>query len=210
MTKYLIIILSLLFVTPTYGSNNTTVLKKRNHTIKHSSFLRHDRVHAVYAKHTKPDLKQKLHVATVGGAKHVEVKGSGLLARTLTNDQIVAIMDHYNVPERDQGPILTSIDKASAKHHVSKTLIVAIIARESSFKKHAVSSAGAQGIMQVMPSHHIPSPFSIPTNIDHGTAILASYIDDAGNLEGGLASYGNSRKYVREVYATLRALDRLV
>ena len=206
MTK-LLILATLLFAMPTYGQNNTTVLKKKHN---HSSFEKHDRVHAVYAKNHTNRGEQKLHVATLGGKKHAEVKGSSLLARTLTNDEIVTIMDHYNVPEKDQNPILVSIDKASAKHNVNKTLIVAIIARESSFKKHVTSSAGAQGLMQVMPSHHIPNPFSIPTNIDHGTAILASYIDNAGNLEGGLAAYGNSRKYVREVYDTLRALDRLV
>jgi len=64
--------------------------------------------------------------------------------------------------------------------------------------------------MQIMPSHHVPDVFNIPTNIDRGTAILAKYIDDAGSLNEGLSVYGNSHKYIGEVYETLRALDRLV
>ena len=223
-------LLSLLFANSAYA-NNTTVLKKRNHTINHSSSF--DKTHRVHVKYNSAKCgEQKLHVAHLSGDhKHAEAKvghstrvhtilakgghtsmskGSGLLARNLTDEQIGSILDHYRVSDDEQSTILTSINNASAKHHVNKALIVAIIARESSFKRRAVSSAGAKGLMQIMPSHHVPNPFSIPTNIDHGTAILAKYIDDAGSLDKGLSVYGNSHKYVGEVYATLRALDRLV
>jgi len=141
MTKWLIL-LSLLFVNTTYANNTQNVLKKeRNHTIKHSSFLdKHSRIHASY---TKQGSKSKLHVAHFsGGQRHAEARnshshrvhtilarrhnpsmsrGSGLLARNLTDDQIGSILDHYRVSDNEQSIILTSINNASAKHHKQST-----------------------------------------------------------------------------------------
>lgn len=44
------------------------------------------------------------------------------------------------------------VDKYSLEYHVEKELVYAVIRAESSFNPHAVSSAGAVGLMQIMPS----------------------------------------------------------
>ena len=45
-----------------------------------------------------------------------------------------------------------SIDIAVRKYRIDKELIQAVIAAESCFKRKAVSPAGAQGLMQLMPA----------------------------------------------------------
>ena len=127
----------------------------------------------------------------------------------MTDDKIRKIMEKYKVPEKDQEPIILAINNAVEKHRVSKKLIVAIIAKESSFKKRVVSKHGALGLMQVMPMHHISKPFDIHLNVDKGTELLASYIEDAGSLNGGLAKYGNSSHYIYEIQVTLNRIQKI-
>lgn len=76
--------------------------------------------------------------------------------------------------------------KNAVKYHVDKNLIFAVIKSESNFQKDALSSAGAIGLMQIMPdtfdwlqSHnllpykdigHLRDP---KTNIEYGTYLLS-------------------------------------
>jgi Transglycosylase SLT domain len=78
------------------------------------------------------------------------------------------------------------------------TLILAIMAIESSFNPFAQSSVGAQGLMQVMTKVHDDkyerfggtlAAFDPVTNLRVGVAVLKECIARAGSLEAGLRFY---------------------
>jgi soluble lytic murein transglycosylase-like protein len=72
---------------------------------------------------------------------------------------------------------------------------------ESNFRKHAVSTAGACGFMQVMPfwtkvigDGDISKLFHMQTNLRFGCVILRHYLDrEKGDLYMALGRYNGSR-----------------
>ena len=91
---------------------------------------------------------------------------------------------------------------AAKEYGVDDDIIASLIYVESRGNHDSVSSAGAVGLMQVMPRDGIASSFGVfrnrPTmeelmdpsfNINKGTEILAGYISQTGSLESGLCSY---------------------
>lgn len=77
---------------------------------------------------------------------------------------------------------------AAEKYGLSARLLASVAQVESTFNPDAVSSAGAQGLMQIMPLHGLEDPFSPKKNIFKGAEILASYMQGLG-LRKGLAAY---------------------
>lgn len=78
-------------------------------------------------------------------------------------------------------------------------LVMAVIHTESRFNRFAVSSVGAQGIMQVMPfwKAELGRPqdnlTDIATNLRYGCTILSHYLKrENGNLPRALARYNGS------------------
>lgn len=78
------------------------------------------------------------------------------------------------------------------------TVILAVMAIESSFNPFAQSTAGAQGLMQVMTRVHdgkyeafggIRAAFDPVANLRVGVQVLAECIKRGGGLEGGLRAY---------------------
>lgn len=87
-----------------------------------------------------------------------------------------------------------AVKNSAKKYGIDENLIKSIIKKESSFNPDAVSSAGAKGLMQIMPfnfkSLGITDPFNIEQNIEAGTKLLKQYLDKFdGNLEMGLMAY---------------------
>jgi soluble lytic murein transglycosylase-like protein len=94
----------------------------------------------------------------------------------------------------DQQIIEKNIQKAAAKYNLPPELIAAVIRAESNFKVSAVSSAGAQGLMQLMPATArelgVKNPFDIAQNIDGGTKYLRRMLDRfGGSVRKALAAY---------------------
>lgn len=93
-----------------------------------------------------------------------------------------------------QREINQSINLASVKYGLPADLISGVIKAESDFQVNAVSSAGAQGLMQLMPDTAkelgVKDPFDIEQNIDGGVRYLKKMLDLFGNdVKLALAAY---------------------
>src|SRR6185436_1673750 len=113
---------------------------------------------------------------------------------------------------------------ASARHGVAIDLIRAVIQVESQFDRMAVSSAGARGLMQLMPAtarqYGVLDSFDARQNIMGGTRYLRVLLDlfrgdvalataafNAGETAvqryGGIPPYRETQGYVSKVQAIL-------
>lgn len=109
--------------------------------------------------------------------------------------------------------ILKGIHATAEQHDLPAELVLAVIEVESNFDRFAISYAGAQGLMQVMPFwlKEIGRPndnlFDIDTNLRMGCTILRHYLDkEKGNLPRALARYNGSLG--RTTYSN-KVLDKL-
>jgi len=86
------------------------------------------------------------------------------------------------------------INRKSDKYRIEQSLIKAVIKVESNWNSKAISSAGAMGLMQLMPTTakdmNIRNPFNPEDNIDGGARYLRYLLDKFdGNLTHALAAY---------------------
>ncbi len=86
-----------------------------------------------------------------------------------------------NISFWDAGIMAESIVKYSERYDVNPKLVTALIARESRFNPYAVSSSGAQGLGQLLPSTaasmDIYSPFDIDQNVMGTTRYFKLMLD---------------------------------
>jgi hypothetical protein len=113
-----------------------------------------------------------------------------------------------------------AINEAAARHHVDANLVRAVIKVESDFNPHAVSRAGAMGLMQLMPSTarslSVENPFDPEQNVDAGVRHLKSLLEEYGGdvpltlaaynagevavkRNRGIPPYAETRAYVRKI-----------
>ena len=95
--------------------------------------------------------------------------------------------------------LLKKVHSEAKRAGVAPELVMSLIHVESGFKRFAISSVGAQGLMQVMPfwKNEIGRPednlTDIQTNLRYGCTILKHYIDkEKGNLIRALGRYNGS------------------
>jgi soluble lytic murein transglycosylase-like protein len=104
------------------------------------------------------------------------------------------------MPERtSREEFLVTVHYEAKRAGLDPQLVLGLIQVESNFRKHAVSSAGARGYMQVMPfwvkligakDHNL---FHLRTNLRYGCTILRHYLDmERGDLYRALGRYNGS------------------
>ena len=112
-------------------------------------------------------------------------------------------------------PIAAHIAEAAQRFGIPERWIVAVMRAESAGNTRAVSSAGAQGLMQVMPAtwdalrvrHRLGSdPFDPRDNILAGAAYLREMFDRYGTIPAMLAAYNSGPDRYDEHLATGRPL----
>ncbi len=124
----------------------------------------------------------------------------------------------------EAGTLNDLVVSAARLHTVAPELISAVIAAESHGDPSAVSRAGAQGIMQLMPAtslaYGVVNPFDAAQNIDGGTHYLhdllrryrgniklavAAYNAGPGAVDAahGIPAFAETRAYVARVVAAL-------
>ena len=109
--------------------------------------------------------------------------------------------------------ILKKVHYEARRAGLEPELVLALIHVESNFDRFAISSAGAQGLMQIMPFwlDEIGRPddnlFDIDTNLRFGCTILNIYLErERGDMRKALARYNGSvgkNWYPARVYKAL-------
>ncbi|GGD21363.1 transglycosylase SLT domain-containing protein [Nocardioides daphniae] len=112
---------------------------------------------------------------------------------------------------------------AGAAHGVSPALLAAVARQESGFDPNAVSSAGAQGLMQLMPATAqglgVTNSFDPGQAVDGAARLLRDLLDRFGSTDlalaaynagpgavmrhGGIPPYQETQNYVRSIMAML-------
>lgn len=119
------------------------------------------------------------------------------------------------------------IERIAGRFGVPPALVKAVVKTESNFQRHAVSSKGAQGLMQLMPATAadlgVRDAFSPEENLRGGTRYLRAMIDRYGDWKhalaaynagpgrvdeyGGVPPYQETREYVERVLHYYRRYD---
>lgn len=110
--------------------------------------------------------------------------------------------------------LLKTIHAEATRTGLQPELVLAVIQVESNFDRFAISSAGARGLMQVMPfwikelGHPDDNLFIPQMNLRYGTTILKYYIEkENGQTSRALARYNGSigkTIYSRKVFNAQR------
>ncbi len=114
--------------------------------------------------------------------------------------------------------LLQTVWYESRRAGLDVALILGLIQVESAFRKHAISSVGARGYMQVMPfwsrligDGDVSKLFHMQTNLRFGCLILRHYLDrEGGDLFMALGRYNGSRgkaEYPNSVLTAKRRWD---
>lgn len=99
------------------------------------------------------------------------------------------------LPPESATPYLYWLYKAESKHGLPENLLVRVAYQESRFRDdiisgEKISSAGAVGIMQIVPRWHPDvDPLNVPEAIDYAAAYLVRLYKSTGSWAMALAAY---------------------
>ncbi|NRA18605.1 MAG: transglycosylase SLT domain-containing protein [Oceanospirillaceae bacterium] len=107
---------------------------------------------------------------------------------------------HMVADKLERIQILRAAHAQAATHNLPVDVVLGLIETESHFNRFALSSAGAQGLMQIMPfwkleiGRPMDNLIDIDTNIRYGCTILKHYLTrENGDMIKALARYNGSR-----------------
>jgi soluble lytic murein transglycosylase-like protein len=133
--------------------------------------------------------------------RYVDANGVVHFTNTPTNRQF-----HFFMKEKRQkkatGSVPDLIRHYAAIFNLDDSLVRAVIKVESDYDPNALSSKGAQGLMQLIPGTardmNVSDPFNPAQNICGGSRYLRLMLDQfGGNLEMALAAYNAGPSTVR-------------
>jgi soluble lytic murein transglycosylase-like protein len=92
---------------------------------------------------------------------------------------------------------------AASRYYLEPELIKSVVLAESGMNPRALSSAGAMGLMQLMPGTArdlgVTDPWDPEQNIDGGSRYIREQLDNFGDLRRAIAAYhagpGNVQRY---------------
>lgn len=146
---------------------------------------------------------QDRHVAVVGFTPAPEAieRTTAVNPKDLPKDQAAVaywISKKYRVAAEPIAAIVAEAYAIGTQQKIDPTLLLAVMAVESSFNPFAQSSVGAQGLMQVMTRVHKEkyetfggnhAAFDPVSNLRVGSAILKEYMQRTGSVTGALKYY---------------------
>ena len=132
------------------------------------------------------------------------------------------------LPRADKGKVIKLAKKYARQFGMDESLIQAVIEVESGYDSTAVSSKGAEGLMQIMPATQqdlgVTNSFDADQNVRAGVSYLcqmykrfgsvslalAAYNAGPGNVEkhNGIPPYTETRQYVKKVLARYNSLKK--
>lgn len=131
----------------------------------------------------------------------------------------------------DASSLAHQINSMAQKYGVNAGLIQQVVKAESSFNSQATSSAGAMGLMQLMPgtaaSYGVQNAYDPTQNLDGGTHFLKDLLDRfKGNIPltlaaynagpgavekyNGIPPYKETQAYVQKIISGLGSIDQKV
>ncbi len=109
------------------------------------------------------------------------------------------VLKKFVSDEEERLLILKEVHWAAKRVDIKPEFVLAVIQIESHFDRFAISSAGARGMMQVMPfwkkeiGRESDNLIDMRTNLKYGCTILKHYLDRAkGDWKEALARYNGS------------------
>ena len=167
----------------------------------------------------RPDLRQAGEEELMGWLQSRQTEVLGVAAEPTASERATAsnpkdlpkeqaaianwLSKKYSVAPEPLSALVSEAYQVGRSVKLEPTLILAIMAVESSFNPFAQSAVGAQGLMQVMTKIHTDkyrdfgghfAAFDPVANLRVGVKVLKECIERAGSIEGGLRYYVGAAK----------------